>query len=205
MLWKPFRLARRTRARSRAACLLLLAVLAVDFLLLACTHPPTRRIAPPEQTGRRNRVFIASVLRNSEPILRVNWNDAVIALARHFGPENVFISVYESGSNDDTKGALSHLDINLERIDVPRKIVLGKTADEQVADFTRAPPFEEEGWISTSRGRIEPRRIPHLAETRNKAMEPLYVEAGLGRRYDTVLWLNDVFFTVRLRTLNKTH
>jgi hypothetical protein len=104
--------------------------------------------------------------------------------------------VYESGSQDNTKGALKDLDAELEKIGVSRKIVLDMTVEEQVAAISRVPAFEEEGWILTSRGRIEPRRIPHLAQTRNKAMEPLEAEAALGRKYDTVLWLNDVFFTV---------
>src|SRR5262249_8650949 len=50
------------------------------------------------------RVYIASLHWNNEPILRSHWNDAVVALAKTLGPENVFITVYESGSWDDSKG-----------------------------------------------------------------------------------------------------
>jgi hypothetical protein len=199
MLWKPFRPPRRLRGWSRSACVLLFALVAIDFLFLAWRHPPTRRAAPSSlQPSRRDRVFIASIHRNSEPILRAHWNDAVIALARYFGPKNVFVSIYESGSQDNTKDVLKDLDVELGKIDVARKIILDMTVDEQVAEISHAPPEEEEGWIFTNRGRIELRRIPHLAKTRNKAMEPLEAEADLGRKYDTVIWLNDVFFTVRI-------
>jgi Cryptococcal mannosyltransferase 1 len=178
---------------------LLFVILAIDFLFLAWSHPPTRRVVPSSlQPGRRDRVFIASVHRNSELILRAHWNDAVIALARYFGPENVFISVYESGSQDNTKDILKDLDVELGKIGVAKKIILGMTVDAQVAEISNAPPEEEEGWILTDRGSIEPRRIPHLAKTRNKAMEPLETEADMGRKYDFVIWLNDVFFTVRI-------
>ncbi len=51
----------------------------------------------------------------------------------------------------------------------------------------------------TGRGRSgwEVRRIPHLADLRNRAMRPLR-EMAPGRMFDRVLWINDVVFTVSL-------
>jgi len=37
-------------------------------------------------------------------------------------------------------------------------------------EVTRVPEQEEQGWIWTSRGRKELRRIPYLAGLRNQAM-----------------------------------
>ncbi|KAI1522436.1 Polysaccharide export protein CAP59 [Pyrenophora tritici-repentis] len=48
---------------------------------------------------------------NGEQALRSYWNDAVIALANALGRENVFVTVYENGSWDDSKGALRELDM----------------------------------------------------------------------------------------------
>ncbi len=119
-------------------------------------------------------------------------------LAKHLGIKNVFISIHESGSQDNTKGALRDLDFELEELGVRRSIELNKTLNEQVAEIMTRPEVVEEGWIATPRGKIELRRIPYLARLRNTVMEKLDVEAKLGRKYDIVLWLNDVVFTVRI-------
>jgi hypothetical protein len=50
-----------------------------------------------------------------------------------------------------------------------------------------------EGWIYTSREKLELRRIPYLARMRNKVLEPL--ENG-NVTFDRVLFLNDVVFSV---------
>lgn len=122
-------------------------------------------------------------------------------LTKHLGIQNVFVSVHESGSQDDTKGALRDLDFELKELGVHRSIELDKSLDEQVAEIMTRPEEVEEGWIFTPRGKIELRRIPYLARLRNRVMEKLDAEAASGRTYDIVLWLNDVVFTVRLRQL----
>lgn len=140
----------------------------------------------------RERLFIASMHWNNEAILRSHWNDAVVELARTWGPENVFVSVYESGSWDDSKDALRDLDSRLDRLGVPRNITLSDTTHE---DEVSAPPAGD-GWIDTSRGKKELRRIPYLARLRNFTLRPLeeLTEQGVG--FDKVLFLNDVVFTV---------
>jgi hypothetical protein len=142
------------------------------------------------------KIFIAAIHRNTEFILVTEWNQALLNLTSYLGPKNVFVSIQESGSLDDTKGALRDLDFALKESGVHRSIKLGSTVEEQVAEVYAAPPEEQEGWIRTSRGKIELRRIPYLAKLRNQVMEALQAEAALGRKYDIVLWLNDVVFTV---------
>lgn len=65
----------------------------------------------------------------------------------------------------------------------------------QLQEVAREVTFYEPGWIETGRGKTgwEIRRIPYLANLRNKVLEPFY-ESEKGE-WDTILWLNDVVFT----------
>lgn len=148
----------------------------------ACREPPP---------FRDEKVFIASIHWNNEEILRKYWIPAVVDLVKEIGPDNVYVSVQESGSWDDSKGALRVLDQHLEALGVARRIVLDKTthADE----IAKAPA--ETGWIRTPRDKVELRRIPYLAKLRNLVMQPLYdLQHKDGTKFDRILWLNDVVF-----------
>jgi hypothetical protein len=175
----------------------LFGILVLDFFLIALSHPPSRRVPLLSASRNEQKIFIASIHRNSERILRSHWNEAVVNLTKHLGIDNVFVSVHESGSQDNTKDALRDLDFELKELGVHRSIELNQTLGQQVAEIMTRPETVEEGWISTPRGKIELRRIPYLARLRNTVMEKLDAEAALGRTYDIVLWLNDVVFTVR--------
>ncbi|KAK3934056.1 cryptococcal mannosyltransferase 1-domain-containing protein [Diplogelasinospora grovesii] len=140
------------------------------------------------------RIYIASLHWNNEVILRDFWNDGVVALARAFGPENVYVNIQESGSWDNSKGALRQLAASLNAIGVANEIRLDETthADE----MTIPPPEAGNGWIPTARGRLELRRIPYLARLRNRSLDPLREMARNGTVFDYVLFLNDVYFSV---------
>lgn len=138
------------------------------------------------------RIFIASIHWNNEAILRSHWNRAVLRLVDHFGAHNVYISILESGSWDDSKGALRWLDGELGRLGVQRTIILDETTH---ADEIAATPGSS-GWIDTARGKKELRRIPYLSRLRNRSLEPLDKLAEEGIRFDRVLFLNDVVFNV---------
>lgn len=142
------------------------------------------------------RVFIASTHWNNEAILRSHWNSAVLSLSKHLGPENVFVSIVESGSWDDSKGALRELDADLGAIGVKRKLVLEDTTH---ADEMGKEP-DGTGWVMTSRHKTELRRIPFLSRIRNFSLEPLSELAVAGKTFDKILFLNDVVFTVCLHT-----
>lgn len=199
MLWTaPKRPSRLARSRLRIGLFSLLGILFFDFFIIALSHPPSRRVPPHSVAPNNQKIFIASIHRNSERILRTHWNEAIVDLTKHLGIKNVYVSIHESGSQDNTKDALRDLDFELKELGVHRSIELSKTLDEQVAEIMTRPDTAEEGWIATPRGKIELRRIPYLASLRNRVMEHLDVEAKMGRTYDIVLWLNDVVFTVRI-------
>lgn len=120
----------------------------------------------------------------------------------------MYVSVQESGSWDDSKGALRELDEALERAGVRRRILLDDTTH---ADEIRKTPAES-GWIQTSRSDAkELRRVPYLAKLRNLVLKPLEELAGEGERFDRVLFVNDVVFTVctarfyAIHSLQKQH
>ncbi|KAI1507915.1 CAP59-mtransfer domain containing protein [Pyrenophora tritici-repentis] len=129
---------------------------------------------------------------NGEQALRSYWNDAVIALANALGRENVFVTVYENGSWDDSKGALRELDMALAAHQIRRNITLSETTHlDEISVVNRGS-----GWVDTPRGRRELRRIPYLSRLRNWTLESLQELARQGERFDKVLFLNDVMFEV---------
>ena len=139
------------------------------------------------------KIFLASTHWNNEAILRSHWSAAVLRLSQHVGTENIFVSVVESGSWDDSKGALRELDVELGKLGVQRSIVLNDTTH---ADEISRPPAAQD-WIMTPRGKLELRRIPYLSHIRNLSLKPLEELAARGYVFDKVLFLNDVVFSVR--------
>ncbi|KAL8965455.1 MAG: hypothetical protein Q9183_003845 [Haloplaca sp. 2 TL-2023] len=186
MLRLPFRRSSRTRL-FRAFALVLVIALSIDFFSLASAR---RRSDVSKDSGalQGQRIFIASIHWNNEAILRSHWNQAVINVVKHFGSNNVYVSILESGSWDDSKGALKLLDEELGELAVDRTIVLDKTTH---ADEIAAVPSSD-GWIDTTRGKKELRRIPYLSRLRNRSLEPLDKLAGKGIKFDRILFLNDV-------------
>ena len=179
----------RTRV-FRASLLLLTLFCIVDILSLISTRQH-QNLSVKAPNVRGQKVFIASIHWNNEPILRSNWSTAVLELVDYFGPENVYISIYESGSWDNSKEVLRVLDNDLETKGVQRTVKLSETTH---ADELKQPPAD--GWIQTPRGKKELRRIPYLSKLRNLALEPLN-NLGDRMKFDKVLFLNDVVFTVR--------
>ncbi|EMD58651.1 hypothetical protein GGP41_006101 [Bipolaris sorokiniana] len=155
--------------------------------ILRCLSSSTAEPIP----RRQERVYIASLHWNNERILRSHWNDAVVALANALGRENVFITVFESGSWDNSKGALRELDRALEAHQIRRNITLSDTTHlDEISAVNKGS-----GWIDTPRGRRELRRIPYLSRLRNWTLEPLQELIRQGEKFDKVLFLNDVVFT----------
>lgn len=187
---RPGRL-RRTWLR-----LLLLSViiaLSVDYFLMMTLNVPLQRV-PPSKSNSKDRIFIASMHWTNEAIIRSHWSAAVLDLVRHYGADNIYISLIESGSLDDSKLALKELDVELGKLGVERSFELLNSTHEDEMAKTPGP-----GWISTRRGVKELRRIPYLAGIRNRVMEKLNIlaEREEGKRtFDKILWLNDVIFTV---------
>ncbi|KAF7872407.1 hypothetical protein EAF04_003328 [Stromatinia cepivora] len=159
----------------------------------------TPRIGNPNNEA----IFIAAIFRKSEIMLRLNWSPALISLVQHLGPQNVYVSIIESGSWDGTKAALMDLDGMLDEAGVERTIELGMDREAQLEELEHVPAEGQDrtGWLFTGRKESESgwemRRIPYLARLRNRAMEPLLRvwDEGRGRKFDKILWINDVVFT----------
>ncbi|KAK3389646.1 cryptococcal mannosyltransferase 1-domain-containing protein [Podospora didyma] len=138
------------------------------------------------------RMYIASIHWNNEDVLRSDWDKGVLDLVKTLGPDNVFVSVYESGSWDNTKGALRELDQELGRLGVGKQIILDKATHEELIAATPA----EHGWIRAPDGTRKLRRIPYLSGLRNLSLQPLLDMAENGTTFDYVLFLGDVVFSV---------
>ncbi|KAI9877771.1 MAG: hypothetical protein M1830_000498 [Pleopsidium flavum] len=188
MLPIPFR--RLHRRSIRITFIVLLVFGFHDLLSLSRTPSRQRLHTVNRHKTSREKIFIASTHWNNGYVLKNHWNAAVVDLVKHFGPENIYISIYESGSWDDTKEALRVLDRELEDLQVQRTIVLDETSH---ADELAKPPAST-GWIDTPRGKKELRRIPYLAKLRNLSLKPLGELALNGITFDKVLFLNDVIF-----------
>ncbi|GAB7350396.1 hypothetical protein MBLNU459_g1017t1 [Dothideomycetes sp. NU459] len=140
------------------------------------------------------KIFVVSLPWNNEIILRSHWNAQLVDLVKKLGPSNVYVSIYENGSYDNTKDAIGLLDEELGVAGIRRHIVL---EDKSHVDLMAGGGGgqQSEGWVRTPRGRKELRRIPYLSQLRNVAMKPLLDLAANGEYFDKVLFLNDVVFT----------
>lgn len=184
----------------RIVLLSIFIALTVDFSLMMTLNIPTQRVLP-SKSNSKDRIFIASMHWTNEEMIRSHWGAAVLDLVRHYGADNIYISIIESGSLDNSKLALEELDAELNKLGVERSIELLDNTHEDEMAKTPGP-----GWTKTSRGTEELRRIPYLAGIRNRVMEKLKVlaERKEGKRtFDKILWLNDVIFTVP--AISQTH
>lgn len=119
------------------------------------------------------KLFIVACLHQSEHVLP-HWSAELtrflLALRNTNDSgtlDNVFVSVYESGSTDLTKKYLEELMQHFDFLGVPHEVVLG--------DMVRG----------------ERNRIDFMADVRNQAMLPLHRS---GKEFDRVFWLSDNFF-----------
>ena len=220
---------RSSRSRLlRISALILAIALFIDTLSLISTYNrSTQRsssyLTNPGPNIRNQRIFIASTHWNNERVIRSHWSTSVINLVHYFGAQNIYISIYESGSWDNTKAALRELDTQLAALDVPRTIILDERTHQE--ELAHPPSQEGSGWISpppnspkskTQDGqqrRLELRRIPYLARLRNLSLKPLFdlEESSAAnatennKAFDKILFLNDVVFTTAdIRTLLAT-
>ncbi|KAF2475996.1 polysaccharide export protein [Lindgomyces ingoldianus] len=190
---------RRFFRRSRRIWLRV-ALIYVAFFLTWDTYellrsPSTQNVSSSYHPNPNERFFIASIHWNNEKILRSHWNRAVVDLVKYLGAENTYVAVLESGSWDDSKGALRDLEADLLGMQVPNTIVLEESTHED--EMSRIPPPDKHGWMWTARKKMELRRIPYLANLRNRVMDMMPRANDTDPRpFTKVLWLNDVVFTV---------
>lgn len=200
------RLRARRALRSRALrnlVLLLAAYTLLDALrvqrIITGATPPREAIA--KRPRKTQKVYITGMHYNDGALIKEHWNAAVLGLVDALGRGNVFVSVYESGSWDESKVWLRQLDDELFKRGVRRNVVLDERTHLQEVEEGEKDDGggggEKEGWIMTPRGKREMRRIPFLARLRNLTLRDLWRLTDEGEVFDTVLFLNDVVFTAR--------
>ena len=86
---------RRSRFRFLRTTLLALTTLfLLDLLYLSWTLSNAPPHIPSWAPKTKEKIFIASTHWNNQAILLSHWNAAVVGLARHIGPDNIYVSVY---------------------------------------------------------------------------------------------------------------
>ncbi|KAJ3289531.1 capsular associated protein [Borealophlyctis nickersoniae] len=125
-----------------------------------------------------SKTYIAMNVHNNEQVL----SDIMMQLMRLVhalgGPSRVFVAVYESNSKDATAQMLKMWDTVLTALGIPHWVQTAVTPEREV------------------------NRIVHLAEVRNKALEPLinmWEKEGLGsgsgpEKWSRIAFMNDVMF-----------
>jgi hypothetical protein len=127
------------------------------------------------------RVFIAALLHNNEDII-ADWSSRVLFLARAF--PRAYVSIFESGSSDETPFELSSLKTQLDMHGIQNTILCG---DDGTA--LGGSPFIPGDPSSGN-------RIAYLARLRNLVIQPLLDQNARGITYEKVIFLNDVLFCV---------
>ncbi|KAL4885020.1 cryptococcal mannosyltransferase 1-domain-containing protein [Aspergillus karnatakaensis] len=130
---------------------------------------------PPE----RQRIYIASIQWDAKRVLSKHWNNAVVELADVVGPENVYVTVYESGGSTGTKEALRELDKALNEVGVRHSIIISDTTSEDAT------------WMTPVGGK----HTTYLTRLHNEALRPLYDLRDAGTFFDRILFLGDAVFT----------
>lgn len=87
-------------------------LIVIAFLLIATPiFNPSYSTRPDHYTGsnpKKERVFIAANIIDSD-LIRGAWGKALLELIDIIGKDNVFLSIYENDSGEDTKAALREL------------------------------------------------------------------------------------------------
>jgi hypothetical protein len=115
------------------------------------------------------KIFVAAMFYNNERVIPY-WHNSLIKVIHYLGPDNVFVSIVESHSTDNSPQLLEALDADLALMGVSRRILIADESVSKPDDMNRN------------------NRIDFLAATRNRALEPL-MEGG----YDRVVFSNDIY------------
>ncbi|KAL4922671.1 cryptococcal mannosyltransferase 1-domain-containing protein [Aspergillus aurantiobrunneus] len=133
------------------------------------------------RTGRGNlrneKVFITASLYDPRgELARGNWGSSVLQLVNLLGENNAFLSIYENDSGEEGKMALEILS---EQVTCNKSIVYEHLGLDELPK------------VIVPGGMERVKRISYLAETRNRALQPL-IESTT--HFDKILYLNDVAF-----------
>lgn len=142
-----------------------------------------RRCLGSNDTGRANirheRVYIASILYDpGGHIIEGSYGRSILKLIELLGPQNTFLSIYQSDSGISGGEALKKFE---SKIQCDHLLLAEETLPLNNMEVLLLPD-----------GGLGVKRIAYLAAARNRALEPLRTMAGLP--YDKILYLNDVIF-----------
>ena len=126
-------------------------------------------------------------------MLHNHWIPSLLQVVQELKAANieVFVSIYENGSWDSTKSSLEQLRQTLRSLSIANRIVL----DDKSHEYIIAHNESSYGWLRTAYG-TEMRRIPYLADVRNEALKPLHEMTTAGEKFDKLVFINDVIFSV---------
>ena len=170
------------------------AVLVVLFGIFApsYTYPPQhyatlrKEIEEANAKGRGNtlneKIFIAAAIHDHQgEILGGGWGVGLRRFIDILGPDNVFLSIYENDADEQAQLALN---------DFAESVTCNKAIIHEHLDLDALDH------VNTPSGESRLKRIAFLAEVRNRALRPLDDpnSSAYNRRFDKVLYVNDVFF-----------
>ncbi|KAJ6569489.1 mannosyltransferase 1, partial [Mycena capillaripes] len=116
------------------------------------------------------KIFIAAMFRDNEAVLPY-WIKEMTKFIYYAGPDNIFMSIVESNSGDNSPALLEEFDAKLGSMGVARRILTRDTTIPRPSDMSGTP------------------RIEFLSAVRNLVMEPLVQKGG----YDRVIFSNDIY------------
>ena len=120
-------------------------------------------------SGQQHKYFFAINLYNSFDVIPDIFS-TLFRVASILGFNNVFVSIYENGSKDQTKALLNILDALLRSVGI--RVVI-RTSQRTRGAFNH--------------------RIEYLAEVRNAALVPLHeLRDREGEFFDTIVFMNDI-------------
>lgn len=129
--------------------------------------------------------FIAVNLYNNNNLFPKYGDDLIKLVESIGGPQNAYISIFESNSKDGTEKSLDQLSLKLNKLNISHTIISGNSATQSnhISSTSDHVGITDDG----------NRRIAFLANVRNEAMRPLY-ENTTSYNFEKVLWLNDIIF-----------
>ncbi|EJD44928.1 hypothetical protein AURDEDRAFT_114248 [Auricularia subglabra TFB-10046 SS5] len=131
------------------------------------------RTKPPAGLSNGEHVYLVAMFHNNADVLPF-WKEQMTRVIYYLGTKNVYVSIVESYSNDNSAQQLEEFEQQLSSMGVDHGVRVRDTS------ITKN--------MTTDR-----RHIRFLSDTRNLAMQPLRDLAAKGRLFHRVLWSNDVF------------
>jgi hypothetical protein len=168
-----FAVLRKTRRVCRPVYILIVTVL---LLLLQVTFNSSYTSPPIFNASPDETVFIAANIIDRS-LIEGPWGNSLLELVNLIGKDRVYVSIYGGSST-----ALTPLQARL-----PCENTIVSEEDDPI-DLDSIQHTQ----LNTGESRIG--RVAYLAEVRNRALRPLDT---LTRRFDRVLFLNDVFFDAK--------